>query len=216
VAWWHQAREAIRQVSHVYLVGYSLPDTDLVTVGLLRENLAPEAQVFVVNRPNKDEREDVATRAKRLLSRDVNSVYPESHEAVKGWAADLAEERSRETPKPLLVDLEREVASHGTSYKVHVNVYPDDGRHRWCVQESGPGQKLNCIDPAQPLIQYNQEPRWQADNFTGALQELSKSGSSFAVLDPDGNKRFVVDAYVSRGLAGPAYDYGVHLQCVRN
>lgn len=47
---WQQARDAIRQASDLYLVGYSVPATDLVTVGLLRENIQPGCRVVVVNK----------------------------------------------------------------------------------------------------------------------------------------------------------------------
>lgn len=46
---WRQARTALAEGSEVYLVGYSLPRTDLVTLGMLREQLSAETQVFIVN-----------------------------------------------------------------------------------------------------------------------------------------------------------------------
>ena len=211
---WREAREAIAAASHLSLVGYSLPETDLVTVGLLRENLAAGARVFVVNRPNDDTREDVATRAERLLGRDVEAVHPDSEEAVKLWATDLAEQRSRETVRSVLSDLRREVEGSGTSCKVHVNVYPDNDNRRWCMKESAPRPVLACVDPVELLASFNDEPRWQPEEFLGTLGDLSESGSPLAVVGPDGNRRLVVDAFV-KWPAGTSYDYGVHLQSVR-
>jgi hypothetical protein len=210
---WRQAREAVQQASHVYLVGYSLPATDLVTVGLLRENLAPNAQVLVVNRPNKDGSEDVATRAKRLLGQEVEPVHPGSDEAIKLWVKDLAERRSRETVRSLLADLEQKVERHDTSYKVHVKVHDENGEGPCCLQESTPDQDLRCVEVTEPPMGLEQQPKWQAANLIETLRGLSDSASTFSVIDTDGSERFIVDAYV-RGPASPSFVYSVELQSV--
>lgn len=48
-ALWQKAADAIRQADELMLVGYSLPATDLVVRGMIRENLQPGARVVVVN-----------------------------------------------------------------------------------------------------------------------------------------------------------------------
>jgi hypothetical protein len=157
---WRKAREAIAAASHLYLVGYSLPETDLVTVGLLRENLAAGARVTVVNRPTKDAGEDVAARAERLLRRDVEVVHPESYEAVKLWAAEMAKERSREVPGDLLVKFEAQFNKNGNKYQANVTVYPDDDYiGLWCMEEGVHGKELRCVSGLA------NKPKWEPERL---------------------------------------------------
>ena len=46
---WQRAAGAVSEANECYFVGYSLPRTDLVTVGMLRERLRPDVRLVVVN-----------------------------------------------------------------------------------------------------------------------------------------------------------------------
>jgi hypothetical protein len=99
---WRRAAQAVESADEVYLVGYSLPRTDMVTVGMLRERLTPETRLVVVNpRP-----EDVCRQLEHL------GVQAASIETITGGdcvgllvdrleravSADLAEELAATKP----------------------------------------------------------------------------------------------------------------------
>jgi hypothetical protein len=51
---WRRAARAAAAADELYLVGYSLPRTDLVTVGMLRDRIGPNTKVIIVN-PDPEE-----------------------------------------------------------------------------------------------------------------------------------------------------------------
>jgi hypothetical protein len=211
---WRQAREAIREADHVHLVGYSLPETDLVTVGLLRENLGEHACVAVVNRPGDHGCEEVAKRARRLLRCDVTPIYPDSDEAITHWAAQTAEDRSRDTLKSLISDVYDSGVSDNSERDVHVIALTDYGEDQWCVEQSEPGEALGCVNVVKPpQIPIARQPRWQVGNFLQALRTLADSGSPF-VVDFDGDKKLVVVAKVEPPASSTSYEYRIQLQVV--
>jgi hypothetical protein len=210
---WRQAREAIRAADHVHLVGYSLPETDLVTVGLLRDNLNTNACVWIVNRPDGHGCEEVAERARRFLCRDVTPIYPDSDEAIKHWAVQTAEDRSRETLKLLISDMYESGVTTGSERDAHVTVLTDYGEDQWCVEQSEPGEALGCVNVVKPpQIPIARPPRWQVGNFLQALRTLADSGSPF-VVDSDGDRRLVVDAK-SEVPVSPSFEDHIQLQPV--
>jgi len=212
---WRQAREAIREADHVYLVGYSLPETDLVTVGLLRENLDTNACVWIVNRPEEEGREGVTGRAQRLLRRcDVMPIYPDSDEAIKHWAAQTAEDRSRDTLKSLITEMCDSGVRDDPERTAHVTVLTDYGDDQWCVEPSEPGEALRYVNVVNPQqIPIDRQPRWQVGALLQALRTLADSGSPFMV-DSDGDRRLVVETKVEPPASSTSYEYGIQLQVV--
>lgn len=209
---WRQAREAIGEADHVYLVGYSLPETDLVTVGLLRENLHRNACVWVVNRPQ--EQGSVGGRAQRLLGRCVAPICPDSEGAIKHWAAQTAEDRSRDTLKSLLTEMCGIGVSDDLERAAHVIALTDYGDDQWCVKQGEPGEALRCVNVVKPSqIPIDRQPRWQVGNFLQALRVLADSGSLF-VVDSDGDKRLVVEAKVEPPVPLRSFEYRIQLQVV--
>ena len=213
---WRQAREAIREADHVYLVGYSLPETDLVTVGLLRENLREHACVWVVNQPDKPGLEGVVKRAQRLLRRDVRPICPDSKEAIKYWAGQTAEDRSRDTLKVLITKMSEIGVSDDSGPHAHVIALTDYGDARWCVKQSEAGDppQLRCVNVDMPSpMPIARQPRWSVDAFLQAMRTVADSGSPF-VVDFDGDKRLVVDANVEPPWPPLGYEYRIQLQSV--
>ncbi len=211
---WRQAREAIREAGHVYLVGYSLPETDLVTVGLLRENLNTHARVWIVNRPGDHRLEEVTERAGRLLRCDVTPIYPDSDEAIKHWAAQTAEDRSRYTLKLLISDMYDSGVSDDPERGAHVIALTDYGEDQWCVKQSEAGEALRCVNVAMPSpMPIDRQPRWPVGAFLQALRALADSGSPFMV-DFDGDKRFVIEAKAAPPAPYMNYEYRIQLQTV--
>lgn len=213
---WRAAREAISRARDIYLVGYSLPQTDLVTVGLLRENLPSDARVFVVNRPINDPHENVADRAERLLGRQIEELHPDSPEAIKLWATELAETRSRKVLNSLLDDLPHESHNGGNQFEkeAHVTVYPDSPAESpnclapWCLDNSNPQTELKCIRRPE-----KDPPRWEIARLRHKIRSLLEEQKPFVVTGSDNKKRVVVDSYVERPRSErQQYFYEIHLQ----
>jgi len=211
---WRQAREAIREADCVFLVGYSLPETDLVTVGLLRENLDTNACVWIVNRPEEEGREGVTGRAQRLLHHDVTPICPDSKGAIKHWAIQTAEERSRDTLKSLIAEMHESGVSDGLERDAHVIALTDYGDDRWCAEQGEPKEALKCVNVVKPLqIPIGRQPRWQVGVLLQALRTLADSGSPF-VVDSDGDRRLVVEAKVEPPVTLRSNEYRIQLQSV--
>jgi len=213
---WRQAREAISKADHVFLVGYSLPETDLVTVGLLRENLGERACVWIVNRSGDHGCEEVEKRARRLLRCDVTPIYPNSEEAIKHWATQTAEERSRDTLKSLITKMRESGVSDDPERAAHVTVLTDYGTDQWCVEQGEPVEALRCVNVVNPQqIPIARPPRWQIGALLQALRTLANSGSPFMV-DFDDDKKLVVEAKVEPPGPLTNYKYRIRLQVVPN
>ncbi len=69
---WVDASEYIRNAEEIYIIGYSLPETDLPVNFFLQENLRPRTTVYIVNRPSSEEEKDqLISRYTRVLPSDV-------------------------------------------------------------------------------------------------------------------------------------------------
>ena len=86
---WGQAARALAAAEQVRLVGYSLPATDLVTVGLLQENLASSADVVVV-----DARPFAIVERLAGLGFTPRQSGVDGFGAVAGYVGELVRERA--------------------------------------------------------------------------------------------------------------------------
>jgi hypothetical protein len=185
-----------------------------VTVGLLRENLGEHARVWIVNRSGDHGCEEVEKRAGRLLRCDVTPIYPDSEEAIKHWAAQTAEERSRDTLKSLISDMYDSGVSDDPEREAHVIALTDYGDDQWCVEQSEPGEALGCVSVRKPIpTPIPGQPRWQVGKFLQALRTLADSDSPF-VVDFDGDSRLVVEAKVEPPERLRRFEYRIQLQVV--
>jgi nicotinamidase-related amidase len=107
---WHRAAEALRTADRVVLAGYSLPSTDVVTVGLLADHVRESSEVVVVDVGP----ETVADRLHRLTglsaTRVIGGVSPIPTftsewelEVARSTAADLVSKVARNSNAPVAV-----------------------------------------------------------------------------------------------------------------
>lgn len=94
---WRRAARAIQAAAELYLVGYSLPRTDVVTVGMLRERLSPQVKVIVVNLDPGP----VTEQVKRLGVRESNIEQIGTSDAVRILVDRLEGQASRELAQEL-------------------------------------------------------------------------------------------------------------------
>ncbi|MDA8399658.1 MAG: SIR2 family protein [Actinomycetota bacterium] len=92
---WRRARAAIKNADELYLVGYSLPNTDLVTRGMLRECLQPKARVVVVN--PKADKVIIHLKSVEELDRQIEKIEHPGN-SVEHLVDLLETTRSREIP----------------------------------------------------------------------------------------------------------------------
>lgn len=212
---WRRAREAIERASKLYLVGYSLPETDLVTVGLIRESLPAGASVFVVNRPGEDGVEAVLHRAQRLLGRGsdaiVEALRAESQEAVEAWAKDMAGERSREVPVEFVGKLEELLTQHRNDLKVKMTLYLVDRKESWPLEVEDQDRRTGDGVPYQGLV-VGKEVELDPEKVLSVLKEYVTAKRPIAV-EGDQARCVVIDAHVRPPAVG-RYRWEVRLQAV--
>jgi hypothetical protein len=144
----------------------------------------------------------------------VTPIYPDSEEAIKHWAAQTAEERSRDTLKSLISDMYDSGVSDDPEREAHVIALTDYGDDQWCVEQSEPGEALGCVSVRKPIpTPIPGQPRWQVGKFLQALRTLADSGSPFMV-DSDGDCRLVVEAKVEPPERLRRFEYSIQLQSV--
>lgn len=210
---WCQAREAIQEADCICLLGYSLPETDLVTVALLRESLGRDSNVEIVNRSGEDGCEYVAERVRRLLGWKVTPIDPKSDTAIESWSQQLGERCSRETLKLLIREMRENKVEDDSESDAHVTATSDLGQEKWCVSEVECGQPLLCSDVSEssPVAR---QPRLKVHGLLEALRTLDDSNSPF-VLHCDGGDRLVVEAHVNQpNVSRNSYEYIIQLQTV--
>lgn len=196
---WQQSREAITRATHLYLVGYSLPTTDLVTLGLLRENLSPECQIVVVN--EGEDKHEVVERCRVQLagpaSAEVNGPI-----GIEEWVKGLVEQRSRQVSADLARCLAVEAGGEKTKAAdslVRVQVYRADqvGYEVAEQSESGAvneGIRLS-VKVGRPI---HMEPRWKLEELTEFVQRVSNGAGGLACQYADGSAGIIVTARLTK------------------
>jgi len=68
-ALWKESMEALKDAERIFFIGYSLPQTDLMTMQLLLSSISSEAEVFVVSEGNQQD-----TKKQELIERYKNAI----------------------------------------------------------------------------------------------------------------------------------------------
>jgi|GEM_PF-1316336 len=89
---WIQAREAIRNATEICIIGYSLPRTDFVTQGMLKESVNKEAKISVVNICPEPVRAELE-RSKIAEPNNIAVVHD-----IKDWISEQENVLSSQTP----------------------------------------------------------------------------------------------------------------------
>lgn len=71
---WKQAHSAISEATHLYFLGYSLPETDLTT-RLLLSAVSPAARISIVNTSRSQTKESLKERYQRSMPHVTNAFF---------------------------------------------------------------------------------------------------------------------------------------------
>lgn len=89
---WEAAKISIQNADEIYLLGYSLPQTDLPMRYLLQSYLKwKKAKIFVVNKVEKVEEENISNRFRSIFGENFNDQYLGSRNVIKSLIDDIAE-----------------------------------------------------------------------------------------------------------------------------
>ena len=215
---WQQARRAIREATDLYLVGYSLPVTDLVTVGLLRENVQPGCRMTVVNAG--DGLEEVSERCKTLVAVPTDAAMADPLN-VEDWVGELVDRRAREVAKAFAEKL-RSLA-HGTTIlpggmsapssegKVRIVITRSDRAGYESLERVEAGVLQLSEQPGRPI---GLEPHWTTGSLESAVQECLAQGGRISCRYQDGRAGVVIGEQTVRAPQVIAGEYEVTLDSV--
>ena len=190
---WQEARDAISKATHLYLVGYSLPTTDLVTIGLLREIVRRDCQIVIVNEgPGLSEVKD---RCEQLVGRPTGANVSEGIE-VDAWVNEIVDLRARDGANVITHDLAN-VASgargKAADTLVHVTVTRADKETRE-VAESCEDQGINLsFQEGRPL---DNEPRCTLASVATFAERSVKQHGKITCNYSDGGKGVILEGWL--------------------
>lgn len=215
---WQQARHAIREATDVYLVGYSLPVTDLVTVGLLRENVQPGCGMTVVNAG--DGLEEVYERCRTLVACPTGAVMTDPL-TIDDWVDELVDRRAREVAKEFAEKLG--VLARGTTIlpggtsapssdgKVRVVVKRSDHAGYEAAERVEAGVLHLSEQPGRPI---ELEPGWTTGSLERGAQECLVRDGRISCRFQDGRTGVVIGEQTVRAPQVISAEYEVTLDSV--
>ena len=215
---WQQARHAIREATDLYLVGYSLPVTDLVTVGLLRENIQPGCGMTVVNAG--DGLQEVSERCRALVAVPTEAAMADPLN-VGDWVDQLVDRRAREVAKAFTEKLGP--LAHGTTVlpggtsapssedTVRVVIRSSD-RIGYEAAERVEAGVLHLSD--QPGRSIELEPHWTVGSLERGVQECLAQDGRISCRFQDGRTGVVIGEQTARAPQVISAEYEVILDSV--
>lgn len=210
---WRQAREAIMSATHLYLVGYSLPRTDLATLGLLRENLPAGCEIAVVNEgPDKHE---VVERCRMQLA-ELVSASVRGPVTIDEWINEVVRRQSFEVVARLARDLEVLVGGErgaASDRLVRVPVYRSDRLDYETAEVSvvgdGDDTMRLSMEHGRPIPL---EPRWSLQQLSRFVNGAFQRSQPIRCQCSDGRESMIVGANLRRPERSA--DYEVICDCI--
>lgn len=216
---WQQAREAILEASHLYLVGYSLAVTDLVALGLLREHLRPTCEVVVVNKgPAGD---DVVERCRTHLFDKEDVALVRGPLAIEAWTEELVHHCALNACEDLAANIAAIAGGSGAATEESdrlalVKVYRTD------CPDWEPLQPLRVDAQDYPLrlvargpTSLAQLPRWNVSELMEFASRIAQTRKPMMIQYPDGGLGTIVASRAEAPQPRRTFEYSITCQAVR-
>jgi hypothetical protein len=85
---WETAGSHLRNATHIYVIGYSFPETDLASRFLLQQNISENSKIFLINKTS-DKKVLIERACKLIPDFIINSDYVKNEEVLYPFIEDL-------------------------------------------------------------------------------------------------------------------------------